>query len=90
MNLRLVERRTDTKVVSCVPENEGSCMECLEKNTVEPLAVLRANIHDLRDKRGNVMMENEVSCSKCGAKWVDVFCRVYPVVVDSPDKQEEE
>ncbi len=79
MELKLHERRSDNTVVNCpsVIYDEGNCMDCKAKNSVEPIGVLVPNTQGLCDSKNNPMLDQTVSCRKCGARWVNVFCRVY-------------
>ena len=90
MNLRLYERRTETKLVDGWTACEDNCMCCGAKGSVDQLEPLKPNVHEQVDDRGNVMMEQRVSCRQCGAEWTDVFCRMYPPCLDLPDAEEGE
>lgn len=63
-------------------------MCCGAKGSVDQLEPLKPHTQGNVDDRGNPMMEQRVSCSRCGAEWVDVFCRMYPPVIDLPDTEE--
>lgn len=78
MYLELYERRTNESLVPSRGMCEDNCVFCEAKNNVNPLGSLVANIHNQKDDRGIVMMEQPVTCLKCGKEWVDVFQRVYP------------
>lgn len=77
MLLILHERRTKTNLVPTPDEYREDCCAYCDSKSIQQLEPLKPNIHGLKDDRGNTMMEQEVSCTKCGQKWVDVFCRVY-------------
>lgn len=78
MYLKLYERRTTTNLINGLGLRENNCAHCKSENSVVQLGQLILNMHGLKDDRGHLMMEQPVSCTKCGKKWVDVFCRVYP------------
>lgn len=83
MELKLYERRSNDRLVTNGEvvrsrTEESTCMCCQEKDSVTTVGVLSINIHGLTDDKDQPMMEQHVLCGKCGEKWVDVFCRVYP------------
>ncbi|RLC82071.1 MAG: hypothetical protein DRJ03_19530 [Chloroflexi bacterium] len=65
-------------------------MCCGEKGSVDQLEPLKPNVHEQVDDRGNLMIEQRVSCRQCVAEWTDVFCRMYPPFLDLPDAKEDE
>ena len=83
MELRLYERRTETKLIDGWMLCENNCPFCHAKQSVNQLEPLRPNIHKQLDYRGNIMMEQHVCCNQCGANWIDVFCRIYPPTIIS-------
>jgi len=84
MELRLYERRTATKLFDGWTACEDTCVCCGAKHTVDPIGPLEPNVHGLKDDHGNPMVEQKVSCRKCGADWVDVWCRMYHPASDTP------
>lgn len=89
MKLKLHERRTKTRLLSCDGACEDQCYSCSSNNTVNQLEPLKPNVHGLIDGRGNAMLEHRVSCTACGEEWVDVYRRVYPEAIDEQDAQDE-
>jgi hypothetical protein len=83
MELRLHERRTETRLIADSGEigYEHDCPCCDARFSVDPAEVLRADTNSLQDSRGNPMMEQKVSCRRCGERWADVFERIYPTPV---------
>ena len=77
MILRLHERRTPSKIVRATLEHEGACLYCKQQESVEPDGPLVQNAQGLRDDHGHPMLDQQVTCTSCGKKWVDVFYRVY-------------
>lgn len=90
MNLKLHERRTKNSLINSNSCCENDCHSCGRKNSATPLGPLNPNEQGLVDKRGIAMTEHKVRCGRCGAEWIDVFCRVYPTVMEEPDTQSED
>jgi len=90
MNLRLHERRTSTRLIDGLTACEDNCIYCGADGSVSQMESLKPNIHEQNDNRGNIMMEQRVTCLRCGAEWVDVFCRMYPPCTDLPDTKDDE
>lgn len=83
MELKLYERRSNNLLVTNAEVRqtmviETTCMHCRTENSVDIVGLPTKNANNLIDERGIPMMDQPVSCGKCGEKWVDVFCRVYP------------
>lgn len=87
MQLELYERRTKTRLLGVKGADENQCCFCFSHNTVNQLEPLKPNVHGLTDDRGNIMLEHRVSCTACGAEWVDIFCRIYTEGAESQDEQ---
>jgi len=88
MELKLYERRTTTRLIDAWIMNEDVCLFCHTNGSVRPLESLKPNIHGLQDTKGTLMVEQRVSCQKCGVEWVDVFCRMYPLNDQHGNKSE--